>query len=72
MKINKCNRLVCNLYDKNDYVAHIRSLKQVLDYGIILKKVNKVMQVMLKKDLIHQVMKSTDYCLQERIKKWLN
>ena len=25
--------------------------------------------VMLKKDLIHQIMKSTDHCLQERIKK---
>ena len=27
MKINKSNKLVCNLYDKNRYVAHIRSLK---------------------------------------------
>ena len=25
MKINKCNKLVCNLYDKNYYVVHIRS-----------------------------------------------
>ena len=24
MKINKCSKLVCNLYDKNNYVAHIR------------------------------------------------
>ena len=28
MKINKCNKLICNLYDKNNYVVHIRSLKQ--------------------------------------------
>ena len=27
MKINKSNKLVCNLYDKNRHVAHIRSLK---------------------------------------------
>ena len=27
MKINKCNKLVCDLYDKNNYVVHIRSLK---------------------------------------------
>ena len=27
----------------NNYVVHIRSLEQALDYGIILKKVNKVM-----------------------------
>ena len=28
MKINKCNKLACNLYDKNNYIVHIRSLKQ--------------------------------------------
>ena len=27
MKIGKCYKLVCNLYDKKNYVAHIRSLK---------------------------------------------
>ena len=27
MKTDKCNKLVCNLYDKNNYVVHIRSLK---------------------------------------------
>ena len=31
MKINKCNKLVCNLHDKNSYVVHIRSLKKTLD-----------------------------------------
>ena len=44
MKINKCNKLVCNLYDRNDYVVHIRSLKQALDHGLILKKVHSVIQ----------------------------
>ena len=39
MKINKFNKLVCNLY-----VVHIRNLKQALDYGLILKKVHKVIQ----------------------------
>ena len=23
MKINKCDKLICNLYDKNSYVVHI-------------------------------------------------
>ena len=32
MKINKCNTLGCNLYDKNNYVVHISSLKQALDH----------------------------------------
>ena len=44
MKINKCSKLACNLYDKNDYVVHIRSLKQALDHGLILKKVHRVIQ----------------------------
>ena len=44
MKIDKCNKLVCNLYDKKSYVAHIRSLKQALNHGLILKKVHKIIQ----------------------------
>ena len=44
MKINKCSKLVCKLYDKNSYVAHIRSLKQALNHGLILKKVHRVIQ----------------------------
>ena len=45
MKINKYSKLVCNLYDKNNYVLHIRSLKQALDNGLILKKVHRVIQL---------------------------
>ena len=44
MKITKCSKLLCNLYDKNNYVVHIRSLKQALDHGLILKKVYRVIQ----------------------------
>ena len=44
MKINKCCKLVCNLYDKNNYVAHKRSSKQALDHTLILKKVHIVIQ----------------------------
>ena len=28
MKINKCSKLVWNLYDNNNYAVYIRSLKQ--------------------------------------------
>ena len=44
MKISKCSKLVCSLYDKNNYVVHIRSLKQTLDHGLILNKVHRVIQ----------------------------
>ena len=48
MKIGKYKKLVYNLYDKKccsySYVVHIRSLKQVLNHGLILKKVHRVIQ----------------------------
>ena len=39
-KKNKCDKLVCNIHDKENYVVHIRALKQALNYGLILKKVS--------------------------------
>ena len=42
MKINKCDKLICNLYDKNNYVVHISLLKQALNHGLILKKIRRV------------------------------
>ena len=44
MKIYKFKKLVYNLYDKRNYVVHIRSLKQALNHGLILKKVHRVIQ----------------------------
>ena len=44
MNINKCSKLVCNLYNKKNYVVYIRALKQALMYGLKLKKVHKVLQ----------------------------
>ena len=44
MKINKCTKLVCNLYDKENYVVHIRALKQALMHGLKIKKIHKVIQ----------------------------
>ena len=37
-KIEKCNKLVCNIYDKENYVVHTGALKQALNHGLILKK----------------------------------
>ena len=44
MKINKCSKLVCALYDKENYVVHIKALKQALNHGLILKKVHWVIK----------------------------
>ena len=44
MKVNKCKKLVCNLYDKKDYVDHIRSLKQALNNELKIKKIHRVLK----------------------------
>ena len=38
MKIEKIEKLVANLYDKQEYVIHIRNLKQALNHGLVFKK----------------------------------
>ena len=43
-KINKIEKLICNLSGKENYVVHIRSLKQALNHQQILKKVHRVIQ----------------------------
>ena len=44
MKIDKCYKLVCNLFNKKKYVVHINSLKQVLNQGLKLKKIHRVIK----------------------------
>ena len=43
-KIKTVEKLVTNLYDKNEYDIHIRNLKQALNHGLILKKIHKVIK----------------------------
>ena len=43
-RIKKFNKLVCNVHDKENYVAHIRALKEALNHGLIFKKVYKVIK----------------------------
>ena len=39
-KIKKCNKLVCNIYDKENYVLHIKASKEALNHELILNKVH--------------------------------
>ena len=43
-KLKKIKKLTANLYDKNEYVIHIKNLKQALNHGLILKKVHRVIK----------------------------
>ena len=42
MKVNKVNKLICNVTDKENYSIHIVALKQALSHGLVLKKVHSV------------------------------
>ena len=44
MEINKCKKLVCNLYNKKKYVVHINSLKQALNHGLKFKKIHRIIE----------------------------
>ena len=40
--IKKCNKVVCNMHDSENYVVHIKALKNALNHGLIVKKVCRV------------------------------
>ena len=37
-KVNKIEKLICGIGDKEKYVIHIKVLKQALNHGLVLKK----------------------------------
>ena len=53
MKINKRNKLVCTLYDKKNYVAHIRTSKQALNNGLVFQKYIQQLNLAKKHGLNH-------------------
>ena len=44
MEINKCKKLICNLSNKKKYIIHVNSLKQVLNHGLKLKTIHRVIE----------------------------
>ena len=43
-EINKCKKLVCNLFNKKKYVTYINSLKQALNHELKLKKIHRIIE----------------------------
>ena len=43
-KVNKVEKLIFGIEDKKKYVIHIRALKQALNNGLRLKKVDRIIQ----------------------------
>ena len=44
MEVNKCRKLICNVFNKKKYVVHINALKQALNHGLKLKKIHRVIE----------------------------
>ena len=42
--LEKVEKLVCSIEDKEKYVIHIRALKQALNHGLVLKDVHRVIK----------------------------
>ena len=43
-RVNKVEKLICSIEDKEKYVIHIRVLKQALNHGLVFKKVHRLIQ----------------------------
>ena len=44
MELGKVEKLVTNLHDKNEFVVHIRNLKQTLNHKLILQKFHRAIK----------------------------
>ena len=44
IKSENIEKLLANLHYKEEYVIHIRNLKQALSHGLVLKKVDRVIR----------------------------
>ena len=43
-KVEKVEKRICSIEDKEKYVIHLRTLKQALNHGLKLKKVHRVIK----------------------------
>ena len=68
IKLEKVKKLVAHLKNKTECVIHIRNLKQVLNHGLILKKVYTVIKFNQKEWLKPYIDMNTK--LRQKAKSW--
>ena len=66
----KANNKYMKNHDKNKESSYIQYYDASILFMLKQKIFMKIFRMMLKKGLIHQIIKSKDHYLQERIKKW--
>ena len=67
MKNEKSKKLAAILYDKTENVIHIKNLKQALNHGLVLKKVNRVIKFNQNTLLIPYIDMNTDLWKKEKM-----
>ena len=78
MEINKCKKLVCNLFNKKKYVIHVNSLKQALNHGLKFKKIHRVIEFNQKEwlkpyiDMNNELRKATKNDFEKDLFKLMN
>ena len=65
MKINKCDKLVCNVQDKENYIIHMSALKQTLNHGLKLTEIHRVTEFRQKKCLKPYIEMNTKLRMQK-------
>ena len=66
-KIKRVKKLVANLYNKTQYIIHIRNLKKAINHGLVLKMTHRVIKFNQKAWLKSYIDRSTD--LRKKILK---
>ena len=66
MKINKWEKVVCNIRNKENYIIQMTSLKQPLNHGLKFKKVHKVIEFEHKAWLKPYIMMNTELRMQAK------
>ena len=65
MEVNKCKKLICNLYDKKNYGDHISSLKQALNHGLIPKRIHRVIKFNQRAWIKEYIDMNTEYRIRD-------
>ena len=69
-KVEKVEKLICSIEDKEKCVIHIRALKQALNHGLKLKEVYRVIQFKIKARLKPYI-KWDEYWIKKKGTKWI-
>ena len=77
-KVNKVEKLICDIEDKKKYVIHVRALKQALNNEFRFKKVHRIIQFKQKAwlktyiDMNSELRKNTKHEVEKDLFKFNN